>query len=647
VAVPIPDILMFGIQGRDGSTPPLKLPNDKCVEALNVDFFESSLGRKRGGASSVSLTGDTAQTGVISFLKSFVPSDNQSNREFWSVDDQSTPRFKRLVGGTAWADVTLKDNVQSKPWEIDGVAFNNKIFFAYDKTVNRLSVWDGSTVRRAGLDKATVPTVANTGSGSYAATIRYYKIRWVVIVSGSVTRAGELSTSVSFTPSGSGTHARVTQSTAPDEGETHWEVYASPDDANYFRQSQVAVATTTYDDNTAPTSYSGTIPPDVNAFIAPPSAKYLVADGSRLVMGGAWETSAGNSMTPKDNRFWWTAPLGSTDNGDDERISNTSTIKNYDDIDEALTGLGGPLNGAIFVFSYGGVWKSVNTPIAAAPYVTLRLAGALGCIAHKSIVKAENENGEPCLYWLSAIGPVRYGPDGFQKCNEDVDDIWRTVNLAATTVVAHGVNHADKHQIWWWIATGASNEPNQRIVFDTRLGRVVLDAQDKAIRKGWAYHTGESCEARCSCMMSDTLGATMSRTTKPYIGYSTGTAIWKCDTGTDDAGTDFQSYIKSKPYMPWGVGKKGGMAEEAILAAEVGTGVTITLTVDRDFETETLTSTLLLTADGSESRIIKQFDDSRVAEAKCIQFQIGDAAAADVAWNLDALIARVIQGGKV
>ena len=99
--------------------------------------------------------------------------------------------------------------------------------------------------------------------------------------------------------------------------------------------------------------------------------------------------------------------------------------------------------------------------------------------------------------------------------------------------------------------------------------------------------------------------------------------------------------------MPWGMGKKGGMAEEAILAAEVGTGVTITLTVDRDFETETLTSTLLLTADGSESRIIKQFDDSRVAEAKCIQFRVGDAAAADVAWNLDALIARVIQGGKV
>lgn len=644
---PIPDILLFGIKGRDGTTPPLGLPNDKCSEALNVDFFESSLGRKRGGAAAISLTGGTAQSGVISFLGTHVPSDNQSNREFWAVDDAATPRFKRLVGGTAWADVSLKDNVASKPWEIDAVSFNGKYFFAYDKTVNRLSVWDGSTVRRVGLDKATAATVANTGSGTYAAVIRYYKIRWVEIVSSVVVRAGELSASVSFTPSGTGTHARVTQSTAPGEGETHWEVYASPDDANYFRQSQVAVATTTYDDNTAPLAYTGTVPPDVNAFIAPPSAKYIIADGPRLFMGGAWETSAGNSMTPKDNRFWWTAPLGSTDNGDDERISNTSTIKNYDDIDEAISGIGGPLNGANFIFSYGGAWKAVRTPVAAAPYITVRIAGALGCISHKSIVKAEDENGEPCIYWCSPIGPVRYGNGGFQMCNEDVFDIWRDVNLAATTVVAHGQYHRDKHQIWWWVATGSSNEPDTRIIFDTQLGRIVSDSQSKSIRKGWAEHTGDSCSARCSAMMSDTLGSTMSRTMKPHIGRSTGTAIWKCDTVTTDGGTAFQSYIKSKPYMPWGLGKKGGMPEEAILAAAVSTGVTIQITMDRDFGAETRTATVLLTADGTETRIIKQIDGSQFTEAKCIQFQIGDASAVDASWNLDAVIARVNQGGVV
>lgn len=649
----IPDILVFGIQGRDGSTPPLKLTDDKCIEALNVDWFESSLGRKRGGAATVSLTGGTAQTGQVSFLGSHVPSDNQSNREFWSVDDAATPIWKRMVGGTAWADVTVSDAVSSKPWEINAVSFNNKYFFAYDSSVNRLHVWDPveSKVRRVGIDTALPPTGSDTGSGTYAATIRYYKIRWVKIISSVVVRAGELSTALTFTPIGTGTHARVTQPTPPNEGETHWEVYASADNANYFRQSQVVVATTTYDDNVVPSAYTGVIPPDVNAFIAPPSAKYLIADDARMIMGGVWETAAGNSMTPKDNRYWWTAPLGATDNGDDERISNTSTIKNYDDIEEAITGMGGPLNGSNFIFSYGGVWKSILTPIPASPYVTIRIGGALGCIAHKSIVKAEDEDGASCLYWLSPIGPVRWGASGFQRCNEDVDDIWRTVNLSATTVVAHGVHHRDKHQIWWWVATGSSNEPDTRIVFDTRLGRVVADNQERAIRRGWAQHTGTSCAARCSTMMSDTLGATMSRTLKPYIGKPTGTAIWKCDTGTVDQGTVFQSYIKTKHYIPWGLGKKGGMAEEAILSALVSSGVTITLSTIRDFGAETLTSTLLLTADALQpatpTRVVAQFDDSKFAEAKVIQFQIGDSAAVDASWNLDALISRVIQDGVI
>lgn len=640
-------ILVSGIQGRNGSTPKLFIPDDQCIEALNVDWFESSLGRKRGGAGTVSLTGGTAQTGVISSVFSHVPSSDQSGREMWSVDDQATPRFKRLVGGTAWADVTLKDNVATKPQEVNFCSFNNKLFMAYDTTVNRLQVWDPVTgsVRRVGIDKAVAPTAADSGGGTYAATIRYYKIRWVEVRSSSVYRAGELSSALSKTPSGTGTKLIVTQSTPPGEGETHWELYGSPDASNYFLLSQIVVATTTYDDSTNPSAYSGNIPPDVSAFIAPPSGKYLLATNSRLIIAGAWETTAGNSMDPKPNRYWWTSPLGATDNGDDERVSNTASIKAYDDIEEDFTGVGGPVNGSAFLFSYGGVWKAVETPVDNAPFVTVRIAGAQGCIAHKTIVKAIDEKGEAALYWLSPVGPVRFGSGGFQKLHEDIDDIWRTVNLSATTVVAHGVYHRDKHQIWWWVATGSSNEPDTRIIFDVRLGRVVEQGVDPSIRKGWAKHTGPSCTARCSTMMSDTLGAAMSRTLKPYIGYSTGTAIWKCDTGTTDAGTTYQAYIKSKDYIPRGIGKKITMAEEAVLAAEVATGVTVQLSVIRDFAAETLTSTLLLTADGTETRVIKQFDDSRVAEAKAVQFQIGDSAAVDSSWNLDAVIARLTESG--
>jgi hypothetical protein len=78
-----------------------------------------------------------------------------------------------------------------------------------------------------------------------------------------------------------------------------------------------------------------------------------------------------------------------------------------------------------------------------------------------------------------------------------------------------------------WIATGSSNDPDVKLVFDVLLGRVV--GADR-VRGGWYKHTGSQAAARCSTMMSNTLGATMSSDLKPYIGRSSGTVIWKCDT---------------------------------------------------------------------------------------------------------------------
>lgn len=640
--------LFFGIKGRDGSTPKFALPPEKCVEALNIDFFESSLARKRGGASAISLSGGTAQTGVISALFTHVPSDNQSNRELWSVDDAATPTFKRLQGGTSWADVTVSDAVSSKPWDMDAVSFDGKLFLFYDSTVNRLHCWDpaDAKVRRVGLKKPAAPTAANQGSGTFPAILRYYKVQYQVKISSIVVRESELSDAVSFTPSGTGQYARVTKPASISEDETHWVLFGSADNSNYFLIGTFAVADTTYDDNPAglgPAAYAGNIPPDVNSRIPPPSAKFGIPDVSVIVMAGAWETDAGDSMTPKNNRFWWTISLGTTDTGDSERISNTSTIKNYGDVDEPITGLGGTINSALFIFSYDSFWKAINTGIVSSLYVTFRVSGGLGCIRHQTIVLAEDEDGDACLYWLSKVGPVRYGKEGQQRCHEDIDDIWRTVNLSATTVVAHGQPYPLLHQIWWWVATGSSNEPNTKIVFDTRLGRVI--EVEKSVRRGWSKHDGPSAAARCSALMSNTLGVTMSRDLKPHIGRDTGTAIWKCDTGTNDAGTNFQAYIKSRPFTPWGLGRRGGMVDEAVLIGSAQSGVTIQLSIDRDMGAEVLTSTCLLTPDASETHVVRQFEGSTVADANCIQLTLGDSAATSNAWNLDALIVPIADEG--
>jgi hypothetical protein len=138
--------------------------------------------------------------------------------------------------------------------------------------------------------------------------------------------------------------------------------------------------------------------------------------------------------------------------------------------------------------------------------------------------------------------------------------------------------------------------------------------------------------------MSNTLGATMSRDLKPYIGRASGTAIWKLDTSaTDDAGTAFQAYIKTKPLILAPIGQNVGVGQ-SILVAKALAGCTITQTLDRDYGLETRTSTALLTAEGSESRVIRKFEASDLSQAGAVQVQLGDGSAiASGAWVLDAL----------
>lgn len=647
--VPRPPILFTGIRGRDGASPPFSLTEEKCQEAMNIDWYQSSLGRKRAGASAISMTGSPL-TGKVSSIFSFVPQSNQTLREMWAIDDAATPNWARMTGGATWSTITPGDPCTGSAQEINAVYFNRKAYFAYISGQDRMHLYDYTTnvFRRASLPKSSTPSVSNSGTGTYAATLRYYKTRWVKLSSGATTLAGELSDAVSFTPSGSGVEATISRPTVPGEIETHWEVYGSSDGGNYFLLSQVPVATGFYNDLTAPSAYTGTLAPAANSFVQLFSAKYLLADKKRVVMAGAYNPSDSNVFT-KSTRYSWTAPLGASDNGDDERVENNSTQKNYDDIEEDINGLGGPVNGAIYIFSYNGAWIGLNTNLDSSPYVTQKLVGALGSIHHKAIVLAEDETNTTCLYWLSPVGPVRHGQGGFSRCHYDIDDIWATVNLNAT-YPPHGVWHRDLHQIWWYVATGVSNECDTRIVFDTALGRVVEVEGLIGVRRGWSRANGPSAAARCSCLMSDTLGASMGIRLKPYLGMSaTNNTVWKADTGTDDNGTAFQAYVKSKPFVPWGLQHRGAITEEATLTARVSSGVTITgiLTVDRGRDAKSGTCTLDAESGGTQTQLTKKLEGARVSDAKSIEIQVGDGSAASNSWNLDAVLASVSQDGVV
>lgn len=628
-------VTFTGLTGRDGSTPSeILIPPTRAKEVLNCDFYQAAFARKRPGATAVfaSTTGE-AFTGVLSSLIRHVPGADETAAELWGVDNAATPVVQRLTGGTVWASPTLKDNVQASPQDVIGASLNGKLFLAFNSSVDRLHVYDTSTVRRAGLATPAAPTAANTGSGTYAATIRYYKVAYAVQASGINNRRSELSSALTFTPSGSGTAARVTKPAALDEGETHWLLYGSADNSTYYLLATTVVATTTYDDSTAPASYSGDAPSLAGEHTAQVSAKYILSDGSRLLSAGSYESGNFNS------RVWYTPRLGDLDIGDDERIPDTTARSNYIDLDENdggfITGLGGPIDGTVWVFKYRQIWQLVPTGEDTAPYEPQAETKALGCIRHQTIVMAEDENGAPAIYFLSHKGPYRIGARGIQKMRDDVLDIWTTVNLDATTVVGFGAGYADVNQIWFWVAVSGGNSPTRILCFDTTKGRT--DEQGD-VRGGWSVFTGDLANARCAAMFSNTLAASMSRDLKPYVGFGTGSVILKAGTGTDDAGTTFQAYIDLPEQHPGGLGRRCEIEQALVLGSSGSHSLRITLNGNYTDTTRTKTADVTMTAEGTQTRVLKVWEDAQLAEdLTSVGIRVGDSAAISNSWTIDGI----------
>ncbi len=642
--------------GRNGQDDPFALPSYQCVEAMNVDHYQGRLARKRGGAVAIAESGGTAFSVGIQTLLRHVPGADETLAELWGVDGAATPIVKRLTNGTAWGNVTLDDAIASRPADVVGASLNGKLFLAYDSSVDRLHVYDpGLTsprVRRVGIAASAAPVVTNTAAGgAYAATPAYWRVRWVQITGALVIRRSEPSPSVAFTPSGVNVGVTVTQPTPPGEGENAWEIEVSLDNATW---------TVVYGSVATPALPIGTTSAAITATVAAivavgqisdpigmyalfPSVKHLITDGNRLLGFGAWEAT-GAISGGKQSRFWYTPVLGSADKGDDERVPNMTAQKNWGDCNEndggGFTGAGA-VNGVPYAFKYRQIWRLQPTGDVLTPYLPKKISDAYGAINHKSIVQARDHVGNPAIYFLSSDGPCRVVvQDGYavtQYLGRDVLDLWATVNKAATGVVGHGIYHADKQQVWWWIATGASNDPDVKLTFDVMRGKFT---DGDRIRGGWYRNDGPSSAARCAAMFSNTLAAAMSRDLKPYLGRATGTVVWKADTADlDDAGTTFKAYVTTRPILTTSdLLTKVGIAESTLVGKAQG-DTTITVTINRDFGKETRAHSVLLTASAAgETRVVKKVEGSGMGEADVIQMTVGDASALASTWTLDCLI---------
>lgn len=637
--------------GRDGANTPLGPMFDPAsvVDAVNGDWYRTTGFRKRWGSSALSMLGSTMSGGPVWWLGRHVPGTSEADAELWALGGDSPARFNRLDNSATWtAPSSLVDAVSgaAADWVYSNVthaSLNGLLFLSYKSAVDRLHVYDQSstTIRRTGVSPGTnAPTVANTGAGAYAATIRYYRTRFYANAAGILQRQSEPTPSVSFTPSGAGTAARITKPATPaNEGTlTNWTVEASADNVSFYVIADQVLATTTFDDSTAPANYSAfTLSYLTGSFTLQKSYRLIAADQNRLIGWGSWDAA------DKQHRLEISAVVGSLDRGDAERVdTNTNYFIDFDELDSGPpTALVGPVWDRFYAFKSRQMYELVPTGSIDQPYRRIKLSGELGCVGPHAACRGEDADGNPCLYILTHRGVFRYGLNGFTYLSLGIEDLilgpTSQINMAATSVIGHLVFYPDLAQVWVWFAVGSEVYPRTTLcVFDVAANRK---------RGGWSRYTNQEesspaytpANAYSSVMFADSIGATMGFSLVPYTGQDTGTGpyvIKAADrTATLDGAWKYQAYVTTRPLQVPGFKIAVGDAQ---VLAPAASGVTLTATVTPDFGASgTATGTASLTAAGSETRVTRPFVGSALAGAEFLQLTIGDAAPISNAWSFD------------
>lgn len=636
--------------GRNGADPPSLVPPDQCLEAENVDWFNSALGRKRPGSDSIALTGGTSFTAPLNFLKRHLPGADETAAELWAIDSASPPVMKRLAGGTTWANVAFKDTITSRPQDVDAVSFNGKLFIGAKTGTDRLQVFDPSssttTLRRVGLAAPSLAPTTSTAAGAVTDT-RTYKTAGAVIVGGITHLQSELSAASGPVPLSS-QKATIAFTGAPGEGETHWILYGASTDGVYKIISTATIGTATQDDNN--TSLTGDLAPLVGTNILFPSMKYLATDGNRLLGAGANEANGAQSGG-KSSRVWFSPPF--VNFGDDERNPTTVNQNYYIDFNENdggfITGLIGPFQNAIWVFKYRQIWKMTQNGSTTAPYNVINVSRIVGAVDQKSIVLGRDEQGQPALYFLSPEGPYRISTYGLQYMGRDIEDLWATVNLDAVNKVAHGVYYPQLHQVWWWVATGTADDPNLILAYDTILGRAIVypvgdQPPSAGVRRGWSKFSGDLASCRCSTLFAATIGASMARKLKPYAGLTTSLKLLRGDsaTATDDAGQSFASSITTRHYEAGGDNYFDIQQPQIFAAVSLGVMIIVNINPDWGAQPDRFGTVSLNPKIGPETFVTKPVEGLAAGHCQAAQFILGDPSAQSVSWRLESLHVPII-----
>lgn len=634
-------------------------PRDQCVEAKNIDFTKGQLGATRGGSDTVSLAGGTAFGSGIRTLCRHVPNGDEGEAELWGID--GTGVVKRLRNGTNWADITLVDPIITDWDKVVGVSFNGKLFLFYRSNYNRLHVFDPllNVVRRVGINPGTAsPTVANGGGAGALTGSRYYRCRFLQMNGLICIRKSEpTGISALFSPGGANAAAVVTRPTAPGENETHWELEISTSAtgpwsvvAGIDSGAPIDIVRTFYNDTTTTAGIASLEVSDPSGmYTLFPSMRYGISDNNRLMGCGSWDTAS----EPHESRVWLSPQLGSDDRGDDERWVNQDDLKTRIDTSEknggSITSIVGPVNGAFWTCKYRQVWRHLPTGDLKTPYLTRQISTVVGSINHKGSFVAEDVDGAPAGFFTSHRGLYRVGVESLAYMGRDIEDVWQGddskgydgINLSAT-IPCHALFDGDAAMIYLWVATGTSDYPNTRVRCDVKQAT----RKDRyGIRGGWAVDTGDGATAYCSAMFANTLGPSMSKDLRPYIGRPD-TTVYRCnsDTATTDNGVAFQSYLVSATLVPADRMTSLFSVTGGVIAAKAS-GSDIRLTLVGDYGANEKVSDISLAAKKAETIVIRKFGASMQSEQGSIQVKLGDAVAIASTWSLQAITIPVSEDG--
>ena len=175
------DLSITSLRGGVNTTdPPQNLPDDQAVQHDNTELFSSALGERRYGCEqTLPVQGSGLDLdGYLVHLSPFYPQQAITAPQIIAVS--ATPGVQAhmaVAADNSWTPITPLDAISPivngatiggvppvNVFDITSQDLNAKDFIAYPSAVDRLHVWDGTTLRRTGLAQPNSPTVANTGS---------------------------------------------------------------------------------------------------------------------------------------------------------------------------------------------------------------------------------------------------------------------------------------------------------------------------------------------------------------------------------------------------------------------------------------------------------------------------------------------------